>query len=166
MEVYVDDMLAKSIKVDQHVGYLKDMFDILRRSQMKLNPLKYAFGVALEKFLCFMVNQRGMKANPEKNRVIQETQSPKKPKDVQKLTGCVAALNRFISKATDKCIPFFNVLRGNKRFEWNTKCEEAFQQLKSHLEISPILSKPVPREKLSIYLAVSKHAVSSVLIRV
>ncbi|XP_024024069.1 uncharacterized protein LOC112092339 [Morus notabilis] len=90
---------------------------------------------------------------------------PKKPKEVQKQTGCVATLNRFISKSTDKCVPFFDTLRGSKPFLWTEECEQAFQQLKEHLGKPPMLSKPVTGEILSLYLAVSEHAVSSVLIR-
>ncbi|XP_024030692.1 uncharacterized protein LOC112094323 [Morus notabilis] len=91
--------------------------------------------------------------------------SPTKPKEVQRLTGCVAALNRFISKAIDKCVPFFDALKGSRRFEWTPQCEEAFQKLKEHLGKPSILSKPNPDEELSLYLSVSQHAVSSVLIR-
>ncbi|XP_024025977.1 uncharacterized protein LOC112092912 [Morus notabilis] len=94
-----------------------------------------------------------------------DMRSPTKPKEVQRLTGCVATVNRFISKATDKCIPFFDVLKGNRRFEWTPQCEEAFQKLKEHLGQSPILSKANQSEELSLYLSVSQHAVSSVLVR-
>ncbi|XP_024025995.1 uncharacterized protein LOC112092918 [Morus notabilis] len=91
--------------------------------------------------------------------------SPRKPKEVQKLTGCVAALNRFISKSTDKSVPFFDTLRGSKSFLWTEECEQAFQQLKEHIGKPPMLSKPVTGEVLSLYLAVSEHAISSVLTR-
>ena len=66
MEVYVDDMLVKSKVASDHVSHLADTFKILRTYHMKLNPLKCAFSVSSEKFLGFMVNQRGIEANPEK----------------------------------------------------------------------------------------------------
>ena len=78
---------------------------------MKLNPNKYVFSVALGKFLGFIVSQRGAEANPNKVQVIMEMASLKNTKEVQSLNGRVAALNRFVSKATDKCLPFFKVLR-------------------------------------------------------
>ncbi|KAL2474245.1 Uncharacterized protein Adt_34981 [Abeliophyllum distichum] len=81
--------------------------------------------------------------------------SPRRPKDVQCLTGRMAALSRFVSKATDKCLPFFKILKGGKRFEWTTECEAAFQALKEHLSHAPKLSKPKVREVLLLYLAVS-----------
>ncbi|XP_024024059.1 uncharacterized protein K02A2.6-like [Morus notabilis] len=165
MEVYVDDMLIKSVRASHHVDHLGEMFNILRKYRMKLNPQKCAFGVGSGKFLSFMVSNRGIEANPEKIKALQDMRSPIRPKEVQRLTGCVAALNRFISKATDKCVPFFDALRGNKRFEWTPQCEEAFQKLKEHLGKPPILSKPNADEELSLYLSVSQHAMNSVLIR-
>ena len=87
---------------------------------MKLNPNKCAFGVTAGKFLGFMVSQRGIKVNPEKIRAIMELEPPKTIKEVQSLNGKIAALNGFISKATDKCLPFFCTLR--KSFEWMDEC--------------------------------------------
>ena len=84
---------------------------------MKLNPLKCAFDVASGKFLGFMVNQRGIEANPEKIRALHKMQSPRKPKEVQNLAGRVAALSQFVSRSTDKCLPFFDALKGGKKFE-------------------------------------------------
>ena len=72
MEVYVDDMLVKYEVTEDHVKHLKQMFKILRKYQMKLNPLKYAFGVGLGKFLGFMVNQRGIEANPKNINALLE----------------------------------------------------------------------------------------------
>ena len=83
--------------------------------------------------------------------------------EVQSLTRRVAALNRFVSKATDKCLPFFKILR--KAFEWTDKCQKAFQDLKVYLTIAPLLSPSIPGEELYLYLAVSLHAVSSALIK-
>ena len=78
---------------------------------MKLNPMKCAFGVSSGKFLGFMVSQWGIEANPKKVKVILEMTSPRNVKEVQRLTRRVAALNRFISRATDKCLPFFKTLK-------------------------------------------------------
>ncbi|KAI5327825.1 hypothetical protein L3X38_027221 [Prunus dulcis] len=115
MEVYVDDMLVKSRTADQHIPNLSAMFTILKQYKMRLNPTKCAFGVASGKFLGFMISQRGIEANPEKIQAILDMTIPKTVKDIQSLTGCVAALTRFISKATDRCAPFFKALKGTKR---------------------------------------------------
>ena len=120
MEVYVDDMLVKSKEELAHLDDLKETFATLRQYQMKLNPNKCAFGVASRKFLEFMVSQRGIEANLEKVQAILDMTSPKTIKEVQKLTGRIAALNRFISKATDKCLSFFKTLK--RAFIWTDKC--------------------------------------------
>ena len=116
MEVYVDDMLVKSREELAHLDDLKEMFATFRQYQMKLNPSKCAFGVASGKFLGFMVSQRGIEANLKKVQAILNMTSPKTVKEVQKLTGRIAALNRFVSKATDKCLPFFKTLK--QAFAW------------------------------------------------
>ncbi|XP_021799986.1 uncharacterized protein LOC110744317 [Prunus avium] len=91
----------------------------------------------------------------------------KTQKDVQSLTGRVAALTRFISKATDKCAPFFKALKGGKHhIEWTAECDKAFQDLKDYMGRAPLLSKPIPGEILSLYLSVFNTTVSSVLIRI
>ncbi|KAL5575798.1 hypothetical protein UlMin_017497 [Ulmus minor] len=90
---------------------------------------------------------------------------PRKIKEVQRLTGRIAALNRFISRATDRCKPFFQALRKGKDFIWTADCEQSFQELKSYLGKPPLLSKPHEGDSLILYLAVSKGAVSSALVR-
>ncbi|KAK1577997.1 hypothetical protein Q3G72_026716 [Acer saccharum] len=102
MEVYVDDMLTKSVIAEKHPEDLKETFDVLRRYKMKLNPSKCVFGVPSGWFLGFQVHQRGIEVNPEKIKALEEMTSPKTMKDVQRLTGCLASLNRFIAKSTDK----------------------------------------------------------------
>ena len=97
MEVYVDDMLVKSKKELTHLDNLRETFVTLKQYQMKLNPGKCVFGVALGKFLGFMVSQRGIEANSEKVQAIINMASPKTVKEVQKLTGRIAAINRFVS---------------------------------------------------------------------
>ena len=74
MEVYVDDMLVKSLKMEEHIQNLKETFEILRRYKMKLNPSKCAFGVSSGKFLGFMVNHSGIEANPAKIQTLFDMQ--------------------------------------------------------------------------------------------
>ena len=110
-EVYVDDMLIKSKKELAHLDDLKETFATLKQYQMKLNPSKCAFDVALGKFLGFMVSQKGIETNLEKIQAILKVTSPKTVKEVQKLTRRIVALNRFVFKATNKCLPFFKTLK-------------------------------------------------------
>ena len=159
----MDDMLVKSLDEGKHLDDLQETFNTLRRYSMKLNPSKCAFGVASRKFLGFMVSHRGIEANPEKIKEILDMKPSQSIKEVQSLTERVTALNRFVSKATDKCLPFFKVLK--KSFEWTDECQKAFQDLKTYLVTPPLLSLSVMGEELFLYLAVTLHAVSSALIR-
>ena len=163
MQVYVDDMLVKSIQEDDHLSDLQETFDTLRTYNMKLNLSKCAFGVTTGKFLGFMVSQRGIEVNLEKVRAIMELAPPKIAKEVQSLNGKLAALNRFFSRATDKCLPFFRTL--NRSFEWMDECQQAFENLKVYLSSPLLLSPSRPGEKLYLYLAVSQAAVNVALVR-
>ena len=117
MEVYADDMLVKTSYQNNHVSDLAECFTILKKYNMKLNPLKCSFSVSLGKFLGYIMNARGIEANPDKIRALIDMSSPKKQKNIKSLTGRIATLKRFISKSTDKCLPFFNPLQGSKKFE-------------------------------------------------
>jgi hypothetical protein len=113
-------MLVKTKDEENHLEDLKETFETLRRYRMKLNSSKCVFGVSSGKFLGFMVSQRGIEANPDKIKAVLEMTPPRMIKEVQSLTGRVAALNRFVSRATDKCLPFFKTLR--KPFTWTDEC--------------------------------------------
>ena len=163
VEVYVDDMLVKSKDKANYLDDLKETFSTLRKYNMKLNPTKCVFAVALGKFLGFMVSQREIEANPDKVKAIIKVKSPKTVKEVHSLIGKVAALNKFISRAIEKCMPFFKVLK--KAFQWTDECEEALAKLKEYLTKPPLLSPSVMGEKLYLYLVVSNTAVSSAPIK-
>ena len=124
VQVYMEDMLVKCIQEDDHLNDLQETFDTLRSYNMKLNPSKCAFGVTIEKFLGFMVSQKGIEVNSEKIQAIIELTLLKIIKEVQSLNDKIAALNRFFSRAMDKCLPFFRTLK--RSFEWTTKCQQAF----------------------------------------
>ena len=163
VEVYVDDMLVKSRDKKIHLDDLQETFDMLKQYNMKLNPSKCAFGVSSGKFLGFLVSHRGIEANPDKIQAILDMKPPQNVKEVQSLTKRVVALNRFVFKATDKCLPFFRVLK--KAFEWMDDYQRAFQDLKAYLTIVSLLSPSMLGEELYLYLAVIPHAVSSALVR-
>ena len=111
VEVYIDDILVKSKDEANHLDHLKETFSTLRKHNMKLNPAKCVFAIASGKFLGFMVSQQGIEANPDKVKAIIEVKSPKIVKEVQSLTGKVVAFNKFDSRATEKCMRFFKVLK-------------------------------------------------------
>ena len=130
---------------------------------MKLNPTKCAFEVSAGKFLGFIVNNRGIEANLDKIKVVLHMLPPSNIKDIQRLTRRIAALSHFISRASDRCRPFFQVLK--KAFYWDTHCQEAFTALKTYLSSPPILVSPSEGELPTLYLVVSDFATSVTLVR-
>ena len=135
MEVYIDEMLVKSTTAELYIAHPVEAFLILKEYNMKLNPAKCAFGVSAEKFLGFIVNNQGIEANPDKIKAVLDMPSPSSIKEVQRLTGGIVALSRFVFRASDKCQPFFQILK--KAFQWDARCEEAFATLKTYMSSPP-----------------------------
>ena len=163
VHVYVDDMLVKSLCEEHHLDDLRETFNTLQSYNMKLNPNKCAFGVTTGKFLGFMVSHKGIEVNLEKIRAIVELEPPRTVMEVQSLNGKIVALNRFVSRATDRCLPFFRTLR--RSFVWTDECQTEFDSLKKYLSSPPLLSPSKPGEELYLYLVVSQAAVSATLVR-
>ena len=109
VEANIDDMVMKVIS-NEHLSDLGSVFKILRKHKLRLNALKCSFGASFDKFLGYMITHRGIKVNPNQIGAISDLRPPRNPKEVQKLTGMTAALNRFISQSVDRCKPFFQVL--------------------------------------------------------
>ncbi|KAF8085007.1 hypothetical protein N665_0686s0001 [Sinapis alba] len=165
MDVYIDDMLVKSLIAKDHIRHLSECFETLNKYGMKLNPAKCTFGVTSGEFLGYIVTQRGIKANPKQISAVLDLPDPKMSREIQRLTVRVAALNRFISRSTDKCLPFYELLRGNKKFLWDEACEKTFAALKRYLTTPPVLAKPDAGDTLYLYITVSPSVVSSVLVK-
>ena len=126
IKVYIDNMVVKSKVVFEHMGDLRNTFEILRKHKLRLNASKCSYGVGSNKFLGFMVTYQGIEVNPNQIKAINSLQSPWNPKEVQKLTGMTAALNRFISRSVDRCRPFFLLMNKLKGYEWTEECALAF----------------------------------------
>ena len=117
IEIYIDDMVVKSKVESDRVNDLGNIFDILRRYKLRLNASKYSFSVGSGKFLGYMVTHCGIEVNPDQIKAIKTLQLPRNPKEVQRLTRMIAALNRFIFRSAEKCRPFFQLLNKWKGFE-------------------------------------------------
>ena len=113
----------------------------------------------------FMVDERRIEVNPDKVKAVLDMTSPRSVKEVQKLTGCLVALGRFLSSAGDKCHYFFDTIKKKaNKFEWTESAEQAFVKLKEHLHTLPKLVSPQDREVLYLYVSVSQYALSAVLL--
>ena len=163
MEVYIDDLLVKSIKAGLHVNHMAEEFQVLKDYKMKLNPTNCAFEVSAGHFLGFIVKSREIEVNPDKIRVVLDMRPPSNTNEVQRLTGRIDALSRYVSRSSDKCQPFFQILE--KAFQWDAHCEEAFTALKTYLSSPLILVSPSEGELLTLYLAVSDFSTSAAQVR-
>ncbi|RDX94533.1 pol, partial [Mucuna pruriens] len=165
VEVYVDDMVARSQCMKEHCGALGRIFDVLRKHKLPLNPSKCSFGVKAGKFLGFMLTERGIEANPEKCQAIANVRSPRNIKEVQQLMGKLTALARFISKLAEMSTPVFATLKKEGKFAWTDECEEAFLRLKAMMTTPLVLTRPKAGMPLCFYISISDNAVSSVLVQ-
>jgi hypothetical protein len=115
------------------------------------------------KLLGFIISHRGIEANPEKITAITDIDAPRMIKDIQKLTGCMAALNRFISRLGERGLPFFNLLKCHDKFQWTEEVKQELEDLKDHLQSPPILTAPQPGENMLLYIAMTTHIVSTTI---
>ncbi|GKE21635.1 hypothetical protein Tco_1433147, partial [Tanacetum coccineum] len=162
LEVYVDALVIKSRTKDEIVRHIEETFKTLREINMKLNPKKCTFGVEEGMFLGYKVNTKGLKVCPDKVDAVLSLPSPKCLKDVQKLNEKLASLNRFLAKSAEKSLPFFKTLKKCAKksdFLWTTEAEEAFNQMKQLITELPMLTAPMEKEELIVYLAAAKDTV-------
>ena len=125
---------------------------------------KCTFGVPSGKLLGFLVSHRGIEANPDKIKAIEEMQPPRRVKDVQRFNGCITALGRFISRLGERALPFFKLLKKKGPIEWTPEAEKALQSLKRYLSSPPVLVAARPGEPLLLYVAATTQVVSAVLV--
>ncbi|GJT93010.1 reverse transcriptase domain-containing protein [Tanacetum coccineum] len=165
-EVYVDDLVIKSRTKQEVIRDIEETFKTLREINMKLNPKKCTFGMREGMFLGYKVNADGLKVCLDKVEAVLSLPSPKCLKDVQRLNGKLASLNRFLSKSAEKSLPFFKTLKKCTKksdFQWTAEAETTFKQMKTLIAELPMLTAPKEKEELVIYMAAAKEAISAVL---
>jgi hypothetical protein len=158
VQIYVDDIVVKTRERSAIVEDLALLFGKLQATHTKLNPEKCIFGVTAGKLLGFLVSYRGIEANPKKIKAIEVMWPPTRIKDIQKLTGSLAALSWFISRLAERALPFFKLLWKSSPFAWTEEAEQAFKELKQHLASLPILVAPELGEPLYLYIAAATEA--------
>ncbi|XP_022032941.1 uncharacterized protein LOC110934055 [Helianthus annuus] len=167
IEVYMDDLVIMSKEEGTMLANIQKTFNTLRSVSIKLNPAKCSFGMEEGKFLGFIVTKDGFKVNPEKVQAIERMPSPSNIKEMQKLAGRLAALNRFLANHAAKSFPFIKTLRNcmkKSQFQWTPEAESAFREMKDCLIKLPTLTAPNKGEPLVLYLSASDRAVGAVLL--
>src|ERR1044072_5030299 len=163
IEVYVDDMIAKSDTEEEHIEYLLKLFQQLRKFRLRLNPNKCTFGVRSGKLLGFIVSQRGIEVDPDKVKVIQEMPAPRTEKEIRGFLGRLNYISRFISHLIATCEPLFKLLRKNQEVVWTEDCQKAFDSIKEYPSEPLILTPPIEGRPLIMYLTVLEDSMGCVL---
>jgi hypothetical protein len=137
----------------------------MREARLRLNLEKCIFGVRQGKVLGYLLSHRGIEANPHKIQAIMDMAPPQSTKDIQRLIGRLATLNRFIFRSVERSLPFLKTLRGAKEFVWGPDQGAAFESLKQHLSDLVTLTSPDPTLPLLLYNMASHSAFSAVLVQ-
>lgn len=145
---------------------LEEVFQVVRRYEMRLNPTNCSFGVRAEKFLCYIITQKGIKVNPLKVKMVLDMQLSRNLKELQTLNGRITVLSHFIVRSVERSHHFFRVLKKGSHFKWDSQCQRAFEELKKHLLELHRLTMPMKGDTLYLYLSVGEFALSTVLVKV
>jgi hypothetical protein len=160
----MDDIAVMSKKQDDLIADLQETFSNLRKYNIMLNPTKCVFGVSAGQLLGFIVSHRGIEVNSEKIKAILDISRPNDLKDIQRLTGCVAAVSRFISRLGENTLPLYKMMKKSDEFVWIDKADAALKDLKRVLSTAPVLAAPEDQDPMLLYMAPTKRVVSIVIV--
>ncbi|KAG9446344.1 hypothetical protein H6P81_012472 [Aristolochia fimbriata] len=163
VECYVDDLVVKTKQRADHLLDLRAVFERLRRFQLKINPLKCAFGVTSGKFLGFLVHHRGIEIDQSKIDAIQKMPEPRNVSELKSFQGHLAYICRFISNLAGRCQPFSRLLKKGTPFEWDDTCRNAFNNIKAYLTKPPVIVAPIVDKPLLLYIAAQEKSVGALL---
>ena len=163
VDCYVDDLVVKSRKREDHLQDLRMVFDRLRRYQLKMNPLKCAFGVTSSKFLRFIVRHRGIEVDQSKITTIRDMLEPRNLQELRSLQGRFAFIRRFISNLVGRCQPFNRLIKKDVPFVWDEACHNAFESIKRYLANPPILGAPMAGKPLILYIIAQECSLGTLL---
>lgn len=165
IECYVDDLVVKSRKRENHLKELRDIFNRLWIYQLKMNPLKCVFKVTSRKFISFIVQHRGIKIDQSKIEAIQNMQKLKNVHKLKSLQGRLAYIRRFISNLAGHCQPF-NQLMKDTPFVWDDANRNALKKIKEYLPKPPVLVVPILGKLLILYIAAQEQSLGALLTQV
>ena len=163
VECYVDDLVVKLKRKEDHLQHLKIVFDRLRCHQLKMNPMKCAFGVSSGKFLGFIVRHRGIEIDQSKIDAIVNMPEPRNLHELRSLQGKLAYIRRFISNLAGRCQPFSRLMKNDVPFEWDEACSNAFKSIKDYLMKPPVLRAPLLGQPLILYIAAQERSLGVLL---
>ncbi|GMP93460.1 hypothetical protein CsSME_00043281 [Camellia sinensis var. sinensis] len=165
VEDYVDDLVVKSKKEKDHLRDLEKVFKRCQKFKMRMNPLKYAFGVTAGKFLGFLVHRHGIEADEDKVKSIRAMPPPHSQKELKKFLEKVSYIRRFIPALAEISAPFGSLLKGDAKFEWNQEHQKAFERIKAALTSPQTMIAPQPGVPLMLYLTSTPKSIGALLVQ-
>ncbi|CAL8153331.1 unnamed protein product [Prunus armeniaca] len=163
VECYIDDLVIKSKRREDHLKDLRMVFNRFQKYQLKMNPLKCAFSVTSGKFLGFIVKHQGIEVDQTKIKAIRDMPEPRNLRELKSLQGRLAFIWRFISNLAGRCQPFSRLMKKDVPFVWDEACHNAFKSIKKYLSSSPLLGAPIPSKSLILYIAVQERSIGALL---
>uniref|UniRef100_A0A2N9HE72 RNA-directed DNA polymerase n=1 Tax=Fagus sylvatica TaxID=28930 RepID=A0A2N9HE72_FAGSY len=163
IEDYVDDIVVKSKKREDHLGILRKVFDRCRLYKLKMNPLKCAFGVSAGKFLGFLVHNRGIDVDPAKASAVATMKAPTSHKELKSFLGRLSYIRRFIPGLAAVTAVFAPLMKKGVPFIWSTACQQAFEKIQQIMTKLPTVCAPVPGRPLRLYLASNSEAIGGLV---
>uniref|UniRef100_A0A2N9E8C8 Integrase catalytic domain-containing protein n=1 Tax=Fagus sylvatica TaxID=28930 RepID=A0A2N9E8C8_FAGSY len=151
IEDYVDDIVVKSKKREDHVEVLRKVFERCRLYKLKMNPLKCAFGVSAGKFLGFLVHNRGIDVDPAKASAIATMRPPTSHKELKSFLGRLSYIRRFIPGLAAVTSTFSHLLKKGVSFNWSAECQEAFERIQAIMTKLPTVCAPIAGKPLRLY---------------
>ena len=163
VECYVDDLVVKTKRKEDHLVNLRSVFNRLRKYQLKMNPRKCAFSITSGKFLSFIVRHRGIEIDQSKIEAIQKMPESKNLRELRGLQGKLAYIRRFILNLDGRCQPFNSLMKKDVHFEWDEACSNAFTCIKRYLLDPTILGAPILGKPLVLYIAAQEKSVGALM---
>src|SRR3954471_4596170 len=168
VEIYIDDVVVKSVSVEEHLEDLRCILERTRKFGLRMNPKKCAFGVTAGQFLGFLVHERGIEIGLKSQEAVRTMKPPTTKKELQSLIGKINFVRRFISNLSGKIEPFMGLvkIKSDDEFRWGAEQQRAFDEIKEYLTKPPVLVPPQPDRPFYIYLSVADTSIASVVVQV
>jgi hypothetical protein len=168
VEIYIDDVVVKSVSVEGHLVDLRQVLERTRRFGLRMNLKKCAFNVSAGQFLGFLVHERGIEIGLKSQEAMRTMVPPTTKRELQQLIGKVNFVRRFISNLSGRIEPFMELvkIKANEEFRWGAEQQRAFEAIKEYPSKPPVLVPPQQDRPFYVYLSVGNTSIASVVIQV
>lgn len=160
---YIDDILVFSKNLEDHMHHLDQVFDRLKKANLKLKPSKCHFGVKQVNYLGHILTKEGVTTDPEKIHIVKSHPAPKNQHEVRQFLGLCNYYRKFVEGYAKITIPLNSLLQKESEFKWTDKCQESFELLKTKLISAPILAFPDMSKPFIITTDASGQAIGYIL---